>query len=76
MLTHDEIIRAVRRIRYSSRSARERQQAPSLSMLARAAGLRRTNLYRTLTRGTMSRETADRLRMGLDVLGVSHLGLG
>ena len=52
-----DMIRALRFIQYSSRELRMGRRAPSLSLVARAAGLSRVTLYRIIRDGTMSEES-------------------
>lgn len=65
MLTDDDIVRAVRSIRYSAKRPRNQRREPSMNGLATAAGLSRKCLYQIARRGTMSPETRDKLRHGL-----------
>ena len=57
-----DIIRALRFILYSSRELRMGRRAPSISLVARAAGLSRMTLYRITRDGTMSEESKVVLR--------------
>ena len=52
-----DIIRALRFILYSSRELRMGRRAPSISSVARAAGLSRMTLYRITRDGTMSEKS-------------------
>ena len=67
MLTHDEIIRAVRRIRYSPKRARNGRSSPSVHALAAAAGITRQTVYNAAATGRMSPETAAALAHALDL---------
>lgn len=64
-MTHDEIVAAVRRIRYSSKAQRNGRRIPTARALAEQTGLRRGTIYDVVNSGRMSPETADKLRSAL-----------
>jgi len=57
-----DIIRALRFIQFSCQKLRMGRRAPSLSLVARAAGLSRMTLYRITRDGTMSEKSKVLLR--------------
>jgi hypothetical protein len=63
-----DIIRALRFIQYSSRELRMGRRAPSISLVARAAGLSRMTLYRITRDGTMSEKSKVVLRLVLQAV--------
>jgi hypothetical protein len=63
-----DIIRALRFILYSSRELRMGRRAPSISLVARAAGLSRMTLYRIIRDGTMSEDSKAILRPVLEAV--------
>ena len=63
-----DIIRALRFIQNLSRELRMGRRAPSISLVARAAGLSRMTLYRITRNGTMSEESKVVLRPVLQVV--------
>jgi hypothetical protein len=67
MLTHDEIRRRVRMIRFSSKRARNSRKAPSMHGLAKAAGLGRQTTYDVANGDQMYPETAAALAHALDL---------
>jgi predicted transcriptional regulator len=69
MMSENDIIRAVRSIRYSSKRLRNQRRAASVNALAAAAGISRKCVYEVAQRGTMSAETADKLRSALSLIG-------
>jgi plasmid maintenance system antidote protein VapI len=62
MLSDDDIVRAVRSIRFASKRLRNGRRALSVNALAKHAGITRDTVYRIANTGTMSPETADKLR--------------
>jgi predicted transcriptional regulator len=69
MMSENDIVRAVRSIRYSSKRLRNQRRAASVNALAAAAGVTRKCVYEVAQRGTMSPETADKLRSALSLIG-------
>lgn len=65
MLTDEDIIRAVRSIRYASKAARNGRRALAVRALAQAAGISRDTVYVVAATGRMAPETAHKLRMAL-----------
>ena len=63
-----DMIRALRFIQYSSRELRMGRRAPSISLVARAAGLSRMTLYRIIRDGTMSEDSKAILRPVLEAV--------
>ena len=63
-----DIIRALRFIQDSSRELRMGRRAPSISLVARAAGLSRMTLYRIIRDGTMSEDSKAILRPVLEAV--------
>ena len=57
-----DMIRALRFIQFSCPKLRMGRRAPSISLVARAAGLSRMTLYRITRNGTMSEESKVVLR--------------
>ena len=71
MMSENDVIRAVRTIRYSSQRLRNQRRSASVNALAAAAGLTRKCVYEVAQRGTMSPETANKLRSALSLIGGS-----
>ena len=63
-----DIIRVLRFILFSSRELRMGRRAPSISLVARAAGLSRMTLYRITRDGTMSEASKLVLRLVLQAV--------
>src|SRR6516165_7468671 len=63
-----DIIRVLRFILFSSRELRMGRRAPSISLVAHAAELSRTTLYRITRDGTMSEKSKLILRLVLEAV--------
>ena len=71
MLTHDEIVKAVRLIRYSSKAKRNGRKTLTIGALSRAAGISRETTYQVAKTGRMSPETALNLQHALYMSGIA-----
>jgi len=67
MLTDDDIVRAVRAIRYGPRNARHGRSAPSIRALAAAAQISRQTVYNAAATGRISPEVAAALASALEL---------
>lgn len=65
MMTDEDIVRAVRAIRFTSKQLRNGRRALAVNALAQAAGIRRGTVYDVAATGRMSPTTADKLRAAL-----------
>jgi len=65
-VTKEQIIRALRIVRYSPRAPRCGRISPGLRSIARAAGLSHMTLYRALETGQLSDWAAAALRKALE----------
>ncbi|HEX8837589.1 MAG TPA: hypothetical protein VF748_11685 [Candidatus Acidoferrum sp.] len=74
-MTDEDIVRAVRTIRYSPKAARFGRRAQSVRALALAAGINPLTIYRIASNGRISPIVANKLRlvMGSDSLGADLL---